>query len=104
MGLGSLKRKVERAAMGKFLAIGVKMLAEGKFGAGPAKLYWKLAGWKTPIALGLGIIGASLKFLESQNACSACGLYSEQLVALSLVLGSIGLYDSAIRLEPPKQK
>lgn len=90
--------------MGKFLAIAVKAIAEGKAGKVPAAIYWKLAGWKTPIALGLGILSGALKFLENQGACSDCALYSEQLFAFSAFLAMVGLYDSAIRLEPPKQK
>lgn len=101
---GSLKRKVSRFAVGKFLALAVKAIAEGKCGKVPASIYWKLAGWKTPIALGLGILSASLKFLENQGACTECALYSEQLFAFAALLATIGLYDSAIRLEPPKQK
>jgi hypothetical protein len=94
-------RKLREKAMGAILAHLVKKLAEGDFGAGPAKAYWWLAGKKTLTGtIGVAAAGA-LWALGEAGLCDPCGGYVLQLGAVSLLLMQIGLWDAAIRIEPP---
>lgn len=87
--------------MGAILAKLVKALAEGKFGAGPAKAYWFLAGKKTVTGVALGTAYVGLHLSAGAGLCDACAAYGHQLAVASVTLVSIGLLDAAVREEPP---
>lgn len=89
--------------MSKILALGVKMLAEGKFGEGPAKAYWWLAGKKTHIALALAAVYGVLYGAGEKGLCQPCGEWAGWVVGLSGVLVTVGLFDAAVRIEPPRK-
>lgn len=79
----------------------VKALAEGKFGAGPAKAYWWLAGRKTYTGIALGAAYFVLHGGAAAGVCEPCGGYAHGLAVASITLVSVGLLDAAIREEPP---
>lgn len=104
MGLfGKVKRKLEDAAMSKILAMGVKMLAEGRFGKGPAAAYWWLAGKKTWIAVALAGIYGVLYEASGRGLCQPCAEWSDWILNASGVLVAVGLFDAAVRIEPPRK-
>lgn len=92
----------------------VKDIAEGKYGEGPKKLYWSLAGKKTWIAMGIAALyGVGQVAVSVLAACvPECGS-PEALLQLEgilkwvpevvAVLIAIGIYDGAVRLDPPKK-
>jgi hypothetical protein len=94
----------------------VKAIASGSKDNPATKLYWWLAGKKTWISLGmyavwLLIAGVAVPFFTT---CTACGdtttlvaqlnYWSGWLADAATVLLGLGLFDAAVRLEPPKQK
>ena len=97
------------------LANFVKGLAEGDPNNLATKIYWKLAGKKTLIAIGIaGLYGVGQLAVTLLSACvPECGS-PEALAQLEgilqwvpkvvLLLTGVGLYDAAVRLEPPKKK
>lgn len=88
--------------MGAILARLVKKVAEGDFGATPAKVYWWLAGKKTWTALVLATVAGGL-FLASQlGLCGPCYDYGTYIASASVVLGSWGLFDGAVRIQAPE--
>ncbi len=87
--------------MGKFLAGLVKDIADGKYGAKPKALYWWAAGRKTNTAMILAGAAAALYALSGTGQCAECGKYAEWIVWAAGILGTVGLYDSAVRIEPP---
>ena len=87
--------------MGKIVAIGIKMLAEGKFGKPPAQLYWFLAGKKTYLAFALGIVGGALQQASAKGLCLPCGDWSTWVFSAAAFLGTIGIVDGAVRVDPP---
>jgi hypothetical protein len=95
--------KVKKYMLGKLLAVGVKKLAEGDFGATPAHVYWFLAGKKTWTAIVLAGVAGALWAAEQMQICQPCGDYAGTVVTLSLILTPLGLYDAAIRIEPPQR-
>jgi hypothetical protein len=94
-------RKLKEKAMGALLALFVKKLAEGDFGAGPAKVYWWLAGKKTWIALGLAAIAGALSLAYELGLCAPCYDYVGLIVTISVGLAAVGLFDGAVRITPP---
>lgn len=109
--------KIKRGDMSMvsgLLAGFVKDLGNGRFGEGPKKLYWKLAGKKTWISLGLaatyGIIQLAGTLLATCVPECATPENLVQLTAIGdwifravAVLIPIGLYDAAVRVDPPKK-
>lgn len=89
--------------MGKILAVLVKKLAEGDFGAGPAKVYWALAGIKTYTAIAFAAAGLVLSQLSQHGLCAACDGYVASLLTVAGFLATIGLFDGAVRIEPPQK-
>lgn len=91
--------------MGKIVALGVKMLAEGRFGKGPAAVYRWLEGKKTWTGLAFGVLWGAVAVAEDNGACGAWGLdctgISTWLGAVAAFLVSVGLYDAALRTKPP---
>lgn len=111
MGLfGTLKRKAEDKAMSIIVAKAVKMLAEGRFGAGPAKLYWALAGKKSWIAAILATLAAAVWGADQAGLCALlaehavnCGAVTQVLGTAAAALAALGLYDGALRLPAPEK-
>jgi hypothetical protein len=93
----------------------VKDLGNGKFGEGPKKIYWSLAGKKTWISLGLaatyGVIQLAGTLLSvcvpecasAENLVQLTGV-GEWILRAVTVLIPIGLYDAAVRIEPPRKE
>lgn len=103
MGLGKLKRKVEVAMLGKLLAIAVKKLAEGDFGTGPAKVYWWLAGKKTPLAVAVAAVAGGLSLAYKYGLCEPCADYVDGIIKAAGILVAIGVFDAAVRIAPPER-
>jgi hypothetical protein len=101
VGLGSLKRKLKEAAVSKILALLVSKLAEGDFGTTASKVYWKLAGLKTYTAIAFGAVGYALTRASDAGICEPCGELAAGLMTFAGFLLTIGLYDGAIRSQPP---
>jgi hypothetical protein len=89
--------------MSKILAIAVKKLAEGDFGAGPAKAYWWLAGKKTWIAFAVGVAAYGLNEASGRGLCDPCQGYVATLGTAAAVLAAAGLYDGALRTSAPQK-
>lgn len=98
------------------LAILVKTVADGEQTNPLTKVYWWLAGKKTWISIGmyaiwLIITGLLVPFFTT---CTVCGdttalitqltYWSGWLADLATLLLGFGLFDAAVRLEPPKKK
>lgn len=97
---GKLKRKVKGVFVSKIIAYLLKLIAEGKFGALLAKVYWWLAGYKTYIGLALGAVYAGLLKL-AESGCAPCSEYAGYVAWLSAFLVSIGFIDAALREKSP---
>ena len=92
----------------------VKTLAEGGYGEGPKKIYWALVEKKTIVAFIIAILyGVAQVALNVFGQCvPECAtaesvaqfesliLYVPEIVA---TLIAVGLYDKAVRLDPPKR-
>ena len=89
--------------MSKILAVMVKKLAEGDFGAGPAKAYWWLAGKKTWLALVIGVAAFALNEASGRGLCDPCQDYVTTLGTVAGVLAAAGLYDGALRTPAPQK-
>lgn len=92
----------------------VKDVAEGKYGEGVKTFYWKLAGKKTIIALGIAALYAmglaAVSVLTqcvpecgSAEAVAQLSTYVGYLPTLVAILIPLGLFDAAVRLDPPKK-
>lgn len=97
----SLFGNLKERALSKILVVLVRKLAEGDFGKGPAKVYWALAGIKTYTALILGIGAFGLTLASNLHLCAACGDYASIIAKIAGGLLAIGLFDGAVRIEPP---
>jgi len=110
-------RKIKEGDMSMvsgLLAGFVKDLGNGKFGEGPKKIYWSLAGKKTWISLGLaatyGVVQLAVSLLATcvpecaspENLVQLQGV-GEWILRAVTVLIPIGLYDAAVRIDPPKK-
>jgi hypothetical protein len=92
----------------------VKSVAEGKYGEGPKKVYWFLAGKKTWIAIGIAALaGVGQVAVNVLSGCvPECGS-AESVAQLQGLLNhvpaivgflvAVGLFDAAVRIEPPKK-
>jgi len=87
--------------MGTILAIFVKKLAEGDFGAGPAKAYWWAAGKKTWTAIAFAAVATALTIAYELGLCEPCYAYVGTLITISVGLAAVGLFDGAVRITPP---
>jgi len=87
--------------MGALLAHLVRKVAEGDFGQWPKVVYWKLAGWKTWIGLGLAVLWFSLTQAGAAGVCAQCDGYAASVLAASVFMVSVGLGDAFIRARPP---
>ena len=103
MGLfGKTKAKLKRYAMSKLLAIVLRKAAEGDFGPAVQKVYWYLEGKKTYTAAALAGVAAGLQAASDANICEPCGAWVVSLYSAAALLGTLGLVDAAVRIEPPK--
>lgn len=100
--------------LSSLLAQVVKDVAEGKYGEGPKGLYWSLAGKKTIIALAIaafyGMAHVALNvFGQCVPECATAESVAQMESWLSYVptlvgfLVAVGLFDAAVRIEPPKK-
>lgn len=78
----------------------VRLLAEGKFGAAPAKVYTFLSGKKTYLSIALYIVWGALGYVEVYVP-GVVGYAGYVLQAANFLL-VIGLFDGAVKFEPPK--
>ena len=82
----------------------VKGVAEGKFGEKAKKVYWAVEGVKTPISIVLAVLVSALEL------CVQNGLFTEAAPAIPVLysiagfLLAVGLYDGAVRAEPPSKE
>jgi len=92
----------------------VKDAAQGKYGEGMKTLYWSLAGKKTVIALGIAAlygvgevaVGILAQCVPECGSAEAVNQLSNILAYVPEVVGvliAIGLFDAAVRIEPPKK-
>lgn len=92
----------------------VKDIAEGKYGQKPKDWYWWAAGKKTLIALGIaafyGVAQVGLSIFAqcvpecgSQQAVDQLAGAVAWIPRIVTVLIAVGLFDAAVRLEPPKK-
>lgn len=80
----------------------IKAVAEGKFGEPAKKVYWQVAGYKTWITVVVASAGFVLQQLEEAGLCADCGAWYVILYQVALGLLAVGLFDGAVRLDPPK--
>ena len=99
---GGIKRKLKGVVVSKLLAYLIKLVAEGKFGAPVAAIYWWLAGKKTYIGLALAAVYSALLKL-AEGGCAPCADYAGYVAWLSAFLVSVGVIDAALRTPAPKQ-
>jgi hypothetical protein len=100
--MGSWLKKLKGVSLGKLLAWFVTKLAEGDFGAGPAKVYWALAGVKTWIAFGLVTVMGVMHFAAENGFCAPCEDYVATILKVVPYLIAAGIYDAAIRYRSPQ--
>jgi hypothetical protein len=81
----------------------IKAIADGKLGSKPKAIYWALEGKKTWISAGIGVAGFALDTLTTNGLCAQCAGYSSLLYTAAVFLAGVGLYDGAVRAEPPKK-
>lgn len=94
----------------------IKNVAEEKFGKGPAKIYWFLAGKKTTVSAVIGAVWSFGHFVvipylaaQPEGAVDAATIPSIEgwlsyLPMVLLVLVPAGIADAGLRLEPPQKK
>jgi hypothetical protein len=80
----------------------IKAVAEGKFGEPAKKIYWQVAGYKTWITAIVATVGFALQQFEQAGLCPDCAGWSVILYQVALGLLAVGLFDGAVRLDPPK--
>lgn len=97
-----------------FLPNFVKGVAEGQYGEPLKKVYWALAEKKTLIALIIALLygiakAVSFTFGQCVPECATAESVAQFNAFLAYVpdvvgvLIAVGLYDKAVRLEPPKK-
>lgn len=86
----------------KLLVFVVKLVADGKLGKIPQSIYWKLAGIKTWITVGISIAALTLQELSGAGLCDPCAQYVQLLWTVAGLLLMVGLYDGAVREIPPR--
>jgi len=91
-----------------------KGVAEGAYGEGPKAAYWALAEKKTLIALVIVVLyGMAKVALHTFGQCvpecatqAAVDQWAAMITYVPEIVGvliAVGLYDKAIRLDPPKK-
>lgn len=80
----------------------IKAVAEGKFGEPAKKVYWQVAGYKTWITGAVALAAFVLQYLSEQGLCADCSTYYNVLYQVAAVLLAVGLFDGAVRIDPPK--
>jgi len=92
----------------------LKDVGEGKYGEGPKKFYWGMAGKKTWTGVGIvALYGLGQVAVNALGTCvPECGS-PEALAQLENVLGyfppavavlvTVGLVDAGVRIDPPKK-
>ena len=88
--------------MSQILARIIRGVAEGKYGAAAKKVYWFLAGKKTITGIVCAAAYAGLLAAQATGTCAECGKYAETLAYVAGFLVTVGLFDAAVRLDPPK--
>jgi hypothetical protein len=93
--------------MSQVLAYVVKQIAEGAYGGRLKAAYWWLAGKKTKLSIGcygvwLVLWSACRSQLPPELVHVACQWEVYVFGAANTML-AIGLFDAAVRLEPPKK-
>lgn len=92
----------------------VKGVAEGKYGEAPKKVYWALSEKKTVTALVITMLYGIAKvalytFAQCVPECATAESVAQMEAFLAYVpelvgvLVAVGLFDKAVRLEPPKK-
>lgn len=102
--------------LSSLLAELVKSIAEGDKNAPLTKIYWWLAGKKTWLSIGLFALYAFLSkvlipvFTQCGDPCGATPemmttlqSYIDWIPRIAETLLAFGLFDAAVRIEPPKQ-
>lgn len=102
--LGRLKLVMQFVAKpSKAVPTAVTQIAEGKFGEGPKKVYWWLAGKKTWITV---IVAGAAEIMSNIPAeqCEGCAEWAAYTWTAAGILLVVGLWDGAIRAIPPTDK
>lgn len=82
----------------------VKGIAEGKFGEKPKAIYWALEGYKTLIAFVFATLTFALEYAVSSGLWPDAAPAIPVLYGISAFLLAVGLYDGAVRAEPPSKE
>lgn len=97
--------KIRDFLTGQALAYFVRGIGEGQYGQWAAKLYWWSAGKKTNTAMGLYVLSAALWAAHGISLCDLmavdCLTAMEWIAKAATALAAVGLYDKAIRIDPP---
>lgn len=101
MGLGKLFKNAKEKAVSKIIAMLIRKVAEGDFGAKPAAVYWFLAGKKTYLGVALASLAFALSRAGEAGVCGECEAWVKTLGGVAAFLISIGLVDGAVRTYPP---
>lgn len=99
--LNALILRIFRGKWGSILPMILRAIAEGKFGEGPKKVYWFMAGYKTASGTVLTVLGIGLRAVcapEAEWACSS----SNFLIVLGGILWQVGLVDGGTRAPWPQ--
>jgi hypothetical protein len=100
-------RKAKETAVQKLIEFVFGGIAAGRFGAGPKKVYWFLAGKKTYVGVALAAIAHLIGEAQAAGLCSAHGLdcegWATGLQAVAAFLVTVGLLDAAHRAPAPKK-
>jgi hypothetical protein len=93
--------------MSKLLALLVRKIAEGDFGEPLKRVYWWLAGKKTYIGMAFGASWAMLAWAQDVGVCTMrgwdCAGWSTTLASVAAFLVLVGLWDGALRSQPPNK-
>jgi len=92
----------------------VKSIGEGAYGEVPKSIYWWLAGKKTIIAVtfaaaygmaqvALGVFAQCVPGCGSALALAQMTTWVGMMPYIATVLVTIGVFDAAVRLDPPKK-
>lgn len=110
MGLGNLKKKLEKFAMNTFVGILLKKAGEGDFGPAAKRVYDLLDGHKTQIGAVVTFLGVVLYEADRNGICSMVGIqctgalsqWGAVIAGLGLLGVHVGQVGGALKLEPPK--
>lgn len=82
----------------------IKGVAEGKFGEKPKTIYWALEGYKTLIAFVLAVATFALEYAVNAGLWPEAAVAVPVLYSIAALLAAVGLYDGAVRTEPPNKE